>query len=184
MPLTSPTSRPPPLQVSASEQRLADTIGSLGALEQAANSFAARAVAERPVAAAPAPAPAPEAPQRAPGAAAGGQARRRRHLRSSLDAPARLREFWFPAAFSGALGAGAPLPFELLGEPWVLFRDAGGAAACVRDECAHRACPLSLVRAPLVLWQPAGVITWGFTAFLLRSSWPFCGGLCCEPLKI
>jgi len=27
---------------------------------------------------------------------------------------------------------------------WVLFRDENGAAACVRDECAHRACPLSL----------------------------------------
>lgn len=36
------------------------------------------------------------------------------------------------------------IPFELLGEPWVLFRDETGAAACVKDECAHRACPLSL----------------------------------------
>ena len=31
-------------------------------------------------------------------------------------------------------------------QTWVLFRDAQGAAACVRDECAHRACPLSLGR--------------------------------------
>ena len=37
---------------------------------------------------------------------------------------------------------------ELFGEPWVLFRDAQGLAACVKDACAHRACPLSLVRAP------------------------------------
>ena len=36
------------------------------------------------------------------------------------------------------------IPVELFGEPWVLFRDADGAAACVKDECAHRACPLSL----------------------------------------
>ena len=36
---------------------------------------------------------------------------------------------------------------ELFGEPWVLFRDAQGLAACVKDACAHRACPLSLVRA-------------------------------------
>merc|ERR1712216_226482 len=27
---------------------------------------------------------------------------------------------------------------------WDLFRDAEGKAACIRDECAHRACPLSL----------------------------------------
>ena len=38
------------------------------------------------------------------------------------------------------------VPVELFGEPWVLFRDEHGAAACVRDECAHRACPLSLGR--------------------------------------
>ena len=109
----------------------------------------------------------------------GGQARRRRHLRSSLDAPARLREFWFPAAFSGALGAGAALPFELLGKPWVLFRDAAGAAACVRDECAHRACPLSLVRAPLVLWLPCRR-RYLETLSNFWSLWPFCEGSYCE----
>ncbi|KAI7843030.1 hypothetical protein COHA_003362 [Chlorella ohadii] len=36
------------------------------------------------------------------------------------------------------------VPFELFGDMWVLFRDESGAAACVKDECAHRACPLSL----------------------------------------
>ncbi len=36
------------------------------------------------------------------------------------------------------------MPFELFGEPWVLFRDEKGLPACIRDECAHRACPLSL----------------------------------------
>jgi chlorophyllide a oxygenase len=38
------------------------------------------------------------------------------------------------------------VPLELFGQPWVLFRDAAGAPACVADACAHRACPLSLVR--------------------------------------
>ena len=36
------------------------------------------------------------------------------------------------------------IPIELFGEPWVLFRDEHGQPACVKDECAHRACPLSL----------------------------------------
>lgn len=36
------------------------------------------------------------------------------------------------------------VPFDIFGEPWVLFRDASGAASCIRDSCAHRACPLSL----------------------------------------
>jgi chlorophyllide a oxygenase len=38
------------------------------------------------------------------------------------------------------------VPFELFGQAWVLFRDAAGRPACVLDECAHRACPLSLGR--------------------------------------
>lgn len=43
---------------------------------------------------------------------------------------------------------------------WVLFRDESGAAACVKDECAHRACPLSLgsvvdgrLQCPYVSWE-------------------------------
>lgn len=36
------------------------------------------------------------------------------------------------------------VPFDLFGTPWVLFRDETGAAACIKDSCAHRACPLSL----------------------------------------
>ena len=36
-----------------------------------------------------------------------------------------------------------PITFRTL-QMWVLFRDENGAAACVKDECAHRACPLSL----------------------------------------
>lgn len=51
---------------------------------------------------------------------------------------------WFPVHFSSRLDARTLLPFHLFDEPWVLFRDAHGHPACVRDECAHRACPLSL----------------------------------------
>lgn len=36
------------------------------------------------------------------------------------------------------------VPFELFNQPWVLFRDEAGNPACIRDTCAHRACPLSL----------------------------------------
>jgi len=34
--------------------------------------------------------------------------------------------------------------FELKGRPWVLFLNNEGEVACVKDECSHRACPLSL----------------------------------------
>ena len=50
----------------------------------------------------------------------------------------------YPGNGAQKLAADKLIPFELLGEPWVLFRDETGAAACVKDECAHRACPLSL----------------------------------------
>lgn len=33
---------------------------------------------------------------------------------------------------------------DLFGQAWVLFRDESGRAACILDECAHRACPLSI----------------------------------------
>jgi chlorophyllide a oxygenase len=51
---------------------------------------------------------------------------------------------WFAVHFSSRLQTDSLIPFELFGEEWVLFRDRQGRAACVRDECAHRACPLSL----------------------------------------
>ena len=35
------------------------------------------------------------------------------------------------------------IPIELLGEQWVLFRNEHGQPCCVKDECAHRGCPLS-----------------------------------------
>ena len=78
-------------------------------------------------------------------------------MHSDLELPDQLKDFWFPVAFSSQLKEGAMVTMELFGEPWVMFRDAQGLAACVKDACAHRACPLSLVSAcscPLCL-RPA-----------------------------
>nr|BAQ35510.1 chlorophyllide a oxygenase [Mesostigma viride] len=55
-----------------------------------------------------------------------------------------LKEFWYPVAFMSGVDRKTMVPFECFGEPWVLFRDEDGRVACLRDECAHRACPLSL----------------------------------------
>jgi len=54
------------------------------------------------------------------------------------------REQWFPVAFAADLGEGVMIPFDLFNVPWVAFRDANGQVGCVKDECAHRACPISL----------------------------------------
>lgn len=69
-----------------------------------------------------------------------------RGLFSSLDLEPGLENFWYPAAFSAKLLPDTMVPIELFNETWVLFRDQDGKPACVRDECAHRACPLSLGR--------------------------------------
>ena len=55
-----------------------------------------------------------------------------------------LKQFWYPAAFASQLQKDKPVAFDLFGQPWVLFRNKAGEAACVKDVCAHRACPLSL----------------------------------------
>ncbi|KAH7622922.1 putative Chlorophyllide a oxygenase, chloroplastic [Nannochloris sp. 'desiccata'] len=68
---------------------------------------------------------------------------KRRGLQSSLELEDELRNHWFAVQFADKVKSDMMLPFELFGESWVLFRDAQGRAACVRDECAHRACPLS-----------------------------------------
>lgn len=69
---------------------------------------------------------------------------RQRGLQSSLEIEEGLKSFWYPAAFASQLHKDNPVSFELFGQPWVLFRNKAGEPACVRDECAHRACPLSL----------------------------------------
>lgn len=70
---------------------------------------------------------------------------RNRQLQSDLDLPEQLQDFWYPVAFSSQMKDGAMVTMELFGQPWVLFRDAQGLPSCVKDACAHRACPLSLV---------------------------------------
>lgn len=70
--------------------------------------------------------------------------RRKRGLVSSLSLEEGLRNYWYPAAFVKDLVPDMMIPFEMFGETWVMFRDENGAPSCIRDECAHRACPLSL----------------------------------------
>lgn len=65
-------------------------------------------------------------------------------MQSSLEMEDALRNYWFPAEFSSTLTKDKLIPFELFGEPWVLFRDEKGQPACIKDTCAHRACPLSI----------------------------------------
>lgn len=54
------------------------------------------------------------------------------------------RNHWFPVAFADSLDESTLIPFDLFNVPWVAFRNAEGDAGCIKDECAHRACPLSL----------------------------------------
>jgi len=58
---------------------------------------------------------------------------------------ARLARAWYVACESRELRK-KPLPVELLGTPYVLFRDASGRAAALLDRCPHRNAPLSLGR--------------------------------------
>ncbi|KAK4429645.1 Chlorophyllide a oxygenase, chloroplastic [Sesamum alatum] len=57
---------------------------------------------------------------------------------------ARLRNFWYPVAFSGDLKDDTMVPIDCFEEPWVLFRGKDGKPGCVQNTCAHRACPLHL----------------------------------------
>lgn len=58
--------------------------------------------------------------------------------------PASLKNFWYPVAFSDHIDEKTMVPLESFEEAWVIFRGKDGRAGCVRDSCAHRACPLSL----------------------------------------
>ena len=85
---------------------------------------------------------------------------RRRGLHSSLEIEEGLKRFWYPVAFASQLKDDKPVPFELFNQPWVMFRNEQGQPACVRDTCAHRACPLSLgkvidgnIQCPYHGWQ-------------------------------
>lgn len=65
---------------------------------------------------------------------------------SSADSLEQLRNRWHTVEFSKNLTDGLLVPIELYGTTWVLWRDNEGSPGCIKDECAHRACPLSLGR--------------------------------------
>ena len=54
-----------------------------------------------------------------------------------------VRNGWYAAGFSADFGE-VPLARQILGEPLVLYRTAGGEPVALIDRCAHRAYPLSL----------------------------------------
>src|ERR1700723_778789 len=53
-----------------------------------------------------------------------------------------LRRFWYPVMPIADL-AGGPRPFRLMGEDIVLFIDARGTPAALKDRCCHRTAKLS-----------------------------------------
>ncbi|KAK4745037.1 hypothetical protein SAY87_011349 [Trapa incisa] len=55
-----------------------------------------------------------------------------------------LKNFWYPVAFSNDLKSETMIPIDCFEEPWVIFRGKDGSPGCVRNTCAHRACPLHL----------------------------------------
>lgn len=56
----------------------------------------------------------------------------------------RLKNFWYPVAFTTDLKDDTMIPIECFEEPWVIFRGKDGKPGCVQNTCAHRACPLDL----------------------------------------
>ncbi|MCS0639649.1 Rieske 2Fe-2S domain-containing protein [Streptomyces sp. LP05-1] len=59
-----------------------------------------------------------------------------------------LREYWLPVMRSERLAerGGAPVPVELLGEKYVLFRGDDGSVGCFAEACPHRGASLALAR--------------------------------------
>ena len=57
-----------------------------------------------------------------------------------------FRRFWHAVMPLSMLAEGRPRPFTLLGEPIVLFLDAEGRPAALKDRCCHRTARLSLGR--------------------------------------
>lgn len=51
--------------------------------------------------------------------------------------------FWYPMARSVDVGAGRPLRAQVLGLPFVVFRDGAGQAHVLSDTCVHRGGSLS-----------------------------------------
>jgi phenylpropionate dioxygenase-like ring-hydroxylating dioxygenase large terminal subunit len=57
-----------------------------------------------------------------------------------------FRKFWHAVMPLSMLAEGKPVPFTLLGENIVLFLDANGEPAALKDRCCHRTARLSLGR--------------------------------------
>jgi phenylpropionate dioxygenase-like ring-hydroxylating dioxygenase large terminal subunit len=57
-----------------------------------------------------------------------------------------FRRFWHAVMPLSMLDEGKPVPFTLLGENIVLFRDGEGRPAALKDRCCHRTAKLSLGR--------------------------------------
>ncbi|KAL1199509.1 Chlorophyllide a oxygenase [Cardamine amara subsp. amara] len=55
-----------------------------------------------------------------------------------------LKNFWYPVAFTADLKHDTMVPIDCFEQPWVIFRGEDGKPGCVRNTCAHRACPLDL----------------------------------------
>jgi phenylpropionate dioxygenase-like ring-hydroxylating dioxygenase large terminal subunit len=66
-----------------------------------------------------------------------------------------LRRFWYATVQLSSLADG-PKPFRLMGEDIVLFLDADGAPAALRDRCCHRTAKLSKG------WMDGGNIVCGY----------------------
>ncbi|XP_071731349.1 chlorophyllide a oxygenase, chloroplastic-like [Rutidosis leptorrhynchoides] len=56
----------------------------------------------------------------------------------------RLKNFWYPVAFTNDLKHDTLIPIDCFEEPWVLFRGKDGEPGCIKNTCAHRSCPLDL----------------------------------------
>jgi phenylpropionate dioxygenase-like ring-hydroxylating dioxygenase large terminal subunit len=81
---------------------------------------------------------------------------------STLCDQAVLKQFWYPVARTVDVQA-SPVPVRLLGQDFVLFRDATGAVAALPDRCPHRQSPLSpgvvkdgCIECPYHGWRFAG----------------------------
>jgi len=55
-----------------------------------------------------------------------------------------MRNTWYVAAWSEAVGDGVVLGLTILKEPVVLYRQSNGEVAALADRCAHRFAPLSM----------------------------------------
>ncbi|KAG2330038.1 hypothetical protein Bca52824_001218 [Brassica carinata] len=55
-----------------------------------------------------------------------------------------IKNFWYPVAFTADLKHDTMVPIDCFEQPSVIFRGEDGKPGCVRNTCAHRACPLDL----------------------------------------